>query len=206
MPLDASTRVLDCALHFRDAYTAGHCARVEWLAVELGRRCGLARTELDVLLSVSRLHDVGKIGVPDAILLKPGALDADEWTVMRTHPVIGEQLCAVLEHENVEHVARAVRHHHESWNGDGYPDGLNGEAIPICSRVTACADAYDAMTTRRVHQKARTHADAVGVICDDRGLRLDPWVTDRFLRFVEEADTRARLEHDRRSSPHDGAP
>ena len=176
---------LDVALRIRDGYTQAHCARVEGMAHALGRRCGLDARHLLILRAVAELHDVGKIGIPDAVLLKPGRFDAAEWALMQCHSAYGAEICAQLPHDEAAEVARAVRHHHEYFDGGGYPDGLAGEAIPVCARIVSVVDSYDAMTTRRAYQPVRGHAEALGILRDERGGKHDPHVLGHFLAFAE---------------------
>jgi cyclic di-GMP phosphodiesterase len=136
----------------RDAYTEGHCERLAAYAVTLGRALGLDRDELAALEYGGFLHDLGKIGVPDAVLLKPGILTADEHQRMQQHTVIGDRLCGGLR--SLARVRGIVRHHHERLDGSGYPDGLRGDAIPLLAQVIGIVDVYDALTTARPYKEA----------------------------------------------------
>jgi putative nucleotidyltransferase with HDIG domain len=135
------------------------------------------------------LHDIGKIGVPDGILRKPGALTDEEWGTMRQHPVIGEQI--LLPVERMQGVARIVRHHHEKWDGTGYPDGLRGEAIPLGARILAAVDAYGAITDERPYKQARSHEDGIHELRRCAGQQFDPEIVDAFCRVLER--TRAHV-------------
>lgn len=126
---------LDLALNARDPYTSLHSSRVEGLCMELGEQCGLSLRELELLRVAARLHDIGKIGIPDHILLKPGKLDPGEWEVMKSHSALGASIGGVLPHDDAGEIARLIRHHHEGFDGQGYPDGLAGEAIPFSARI-----------------------------------------------------------------------
>ena len=128
------------------------------------------------------LHDVGKVAIPQRILEKPGALDASEWEVMRTHPSIGEEIVRGVA--ALREAAAAVRHHHERYGGDGYPDGLAGTAIPIEARIVAAADAFSAMTVDRVYSKARTPAGAAIELRRSAGAHLDPAVVEALLAVL----------------------
>lgn len=146
----------------RDPYTEGHCARLSSYAANLGREMGLGDEDIVALRRGGVLHDIGKIAVPDAILRKPGPLDAHELGILRRHPVTGEQICRPLR--TLQRVLPIIRHHHEHWNGRGYPDGLAGEDIPLLARILQVVDAYDALTTSRPYKPAWTHQQAASVL------------------------------------------
>ena len=136
----------------RDAYTDGHCQRLAAYAVTLGRAMGLGQDELAALEHGGFLHDIGKVGVPDALLLKPASLTADEQQQMQQHTIIGDRLCGGLR--SLGRVRGIVRHHHERLDGSGYPDGLRGDAIPLLAQVIGIVDVYDALTTARPYKEA----------------------------------------------------
>lgn len=168
------------ALCARDTYTRGHCDRVCTLALALGRAFDLAEHELDALRLASQLHDIGKIGVRDDVLFKRGRLDAAQWEEMKAHSIHGERIVNQTFLSNRAEVAAMVRHHHEAFDGSGYPDGLVQAAIPRCSRILLVVDAYDAMTSGRPYRTPRSHAEAVGIIVGEAGTRLDPVVVAAF--------------------------
>src|SRR5450432_3697464 len=143
----------------KDPYTCGHCERLSDYSARLGEHLGLVEDEITALRRAGVVHDVGKIAVPDAILLKPGKLSEQEWKVMREHPVVGERICAPLKSFRL--VLPIIRHHHEKLDGSGYPDGLRGDAIPITARILQIVDVYDALTTDRPYKKAFTITDAL---------------------------------------------
>lgn len=184
---------LTTALSLRDAYTQDHCGRVEAICTALGRRCGLDPAQLPALLDAARLHDIGKIGIPDHILFKPGRLDPDEWKIMQSHAEAGARICAELDRPDAALLAEIVRHHHENFDGSGYPDGLAGDAIPLASRIIRVVDSYDAMTTRRPYQPSRSHAQAMAILRSERGTASDPLVFDHFAALLEE-DSQLRAE------------
>jgi putative two-component system response regulator len=159
------------AIEQRDKYTGGHCERLAWYSVSLGMALGLPRPQLLALHRGGFLHDIGKVAVPDAILYKPGSLDEHEWTLMRTHPVKGEEICRPMK--SLSPVLPVIRSHHERWDGSGYPDGLRGERIPLVARILQVADIYDAMTTVRPYKSAFSPAEALGMLDDEvaRGWR-----------------------------------
>jgi putative two-component system response regulator len=150
----AETVILSLALTIeaRDPSTEGHCQRLAAYGVAVGERLGLPTADLDALYRGGYLHDVGKIGVPDAVLLKPGRLTAEEFRIIQQHPIIGDRLCGNLR--ALHHVRPIVRHHHERLDGTGYPDGLRGDAIPLLAQIVSVVDVYDALTTRRPYKAA----------------------------------------------------
>jgi HD-GYP domain-containing protein (c-di-GMP phosphodiesterase class II) len=173
--LDASVGSLAALLDLRDGYTGRHSSTVVDLCEQVALRVGVAGAELGHLRIAAHLHDLGKIGVPDQILHKPGPLDDAEWSIMREHPVWGARaLEAIAEFRKA---ALAVRHHHERWDGTGYPDGLAGETIPIGARVIAVCDAYEAMTSHRPYRDALPEPQARERIVAGAGSHFDPAVT-----------------------------
>jgi HD-GYP domain-containing protein (c-di-GMP phosphodiesterase class II) len=170
-------------LDSRDHYTAVHSTEVAGLALEIGREMGMSQGELEHIDIAARVHDIGKVAIPDSILLKAGPLDDAEWKVMKTHPVVSAQLIEGLE--IYSSVADAVRHEHERWDGSGYPDGLRGEQIPLLSRVIAAADIYNALSTDRPYRKAFTYEETTRMIGEMRGTDIDPRVADALLLVVQ---------------------
>ena len=171
----------------KDPYTQGHCERLAAYSIALGKRLGLPAEELTALDRGGSLHDLGKIGIPDAILLKPTALSEAEWAIMREHPLIGERICLSLK--SLQRVLPIIRHHHERWDGSGYPDGLASEAIPITARILQIADIYDALTTARPYKPALSPQVACQTLQEEmaRGWR-DPDVARPFIELVERGD------------------
>ena len=167
----------------KDPYTHGHCERLADYSSRLGRQLGLSEDQITALRRAGIVHDVGKIAVPDAILLKPGRLTPDEWAVIREHSVIGERICAPLKSFRL--VLPIIRHHHEKLDGSGYPDGLRGEAIPIAARVLQIVDVYDALTTDRPYKKAFSIRDALQTMKEEVAKGWwDPRIFDQFERLV----------------------
>jgi HD-GYP domain-containing protein (c-di-GMP phosphodiesterase class II) len=175
LTLDASVQSLAALLDLRDGYTGQHSSTVVRLCAEVGRRVGVAGAEIEHLRIAAHLHDLGKIGVPDQILHKPGPLDDSEWSIMREHPVWGAR--ALEQIPGFRAASRAVRHHHERWDGSGYPDGLAGERIPIGARVIAVCDAYEAMTSTRPYRPALAEQLARERIVAGTGTQFDPAAT-----------------------------
>ena len=147
------------SIESKDPYTHGHCERLSNHSARLGEHLGLAENQIVALHRAGVVHDVGKIAVPDAILLKPGKLSEQEWKLMREHPVVGERICAPLKSFRL--VLPIIRHHHEKLDGSGYPDGLRGDAIPITARILQIVDVYDALTTERPYKRAFSITDAL---------------------------------------------
>jgi putative two-component system response regulator len=153
------------SLESRDASTAGHCERLSENAARLGRAIGLPEVHVRALAVAGILHDVGKVAVPDDILLKPGPLDPWERRIMQRHPVVGEEICAPLK--SLARVLPIIRHHHERMDGSGYPDGLRGDEIPLTARILQVVDVYDALTMRRPYRRALTPRQAISVMKDE---------------------------------------
>ena len=170
------------AMDARDTYTSGHSQRMAAWAEAVARELGMDEDAIGALRWSALLHDIGKIGVPDEVLRKPGPLDASEWSVMRRHPEIGAQIVAHVR--VLAPVAPIIRSHHERLDGSGYPDGLVGDAIPLGARIIAVADTYSAMTDERVYRRARSHQDAIAVLVGNRGRWYETTVVDAFLRVL----------------------
>ena len=174
------------AVEQRDNNTAGHCERLAALGVAMGMAMELPSQHLLALHRGGYLHDIGKIGMPDAVLFKPGPLSETEWRTMRTHTTKGEEICRPMK--CLAPVLPIIRSHHERWDGTGYPDGLSGNGIPLLARVLQFADIYDALTASRSYKEAMTSADALRVMQEetDRGWH-DPELMRLFLRLQHEA-------------------
>ncbi len=140
------------SIEARDSYTLGHCERLSPLAVRLGKRIGLSQDQCEALRIAGIVHDIGKVVIPDTILLKPGRLSFEEMKVIRQHPIEGERICSPLK--SLHRVLPIIRHHHERLDGSGYPDGLSGDKIPLTARVLQTVDIYDALTTDRPYREA----------------------------------------------------
>jgi putative two-component system response regulator len=170
------------AVEQRDPHTARHCERLASISIVLGTALDLPRESLRALYRGGFLHDVGKVGIPDAILFKPTSLTSEEWLVMRTHTIRGEEICRHVQ--SLAPVLPIIRHHHERWDGSGYPDGLRGAQIPILARVLQIADIYDALISPRPYKRALTAAEALKVIEKETefGWR-DPQIVNLFFRL-----------------------
>jgi putative two-component system response regulator len=183
----------------RDGYTGDHVARVAHNALVFGRELGLPPEELAILRRGAVLHDIGKLGIPDAVLLKPGGLTAAEWKIMQSHTVIGARLVSGMR--RMGPATDIIRHHHERWDGSGYPDGLKGETIPLLARIFQLVDIHDALAYARPYKPALTPAEVATTLVReaDQGWR-DPQLTTAFLDLLRRrpdalAPDPARLEH-----------
>jgi putative nucleotidyltransferase with HDIG domain len=170
----------------RDTYTAGHSERIASLAEAVGRALGCGEEEVRDIRRAALLHDIGKIGVPDQILRKPGPLTKEERAVMQHHAIIGEGI--LLSVERMRGVAKLVRYHQECWDGSGYPDGLSGEEIPLGARILAVVDAYSAMVDRRSYKRARPGRQAIKELEHCAGTQFDPRIVRVFCRMIERLD------------------
>ncbi len=187
----STLKALTSALETRDSETHGHSERVVTYSLRLGREYGLDRRQMKALEFGSLLHDIGKIGVPDSILRKPGKLTEDEWVLMREHPGHGQQILRGIEF--LEGAARVVSQHHEKWDGSGYPRGLRGEEIDVGARIFAVADAFDAITSDRVYRLGRPYQDAAQELDDWAGKQFDAEVVAAFHRVPREDWDELRL-------------
>jgi putative two-component system response regulator len=167
------------SIEARDPYTRGHCERLAEMSSRLGAQLGIPDEHIKALRWAGTVHDVGKVAVPDAILLKPGPLTLEEMTMMRRHSVVGERICAPLRAFRL--VTPIIRHHHEKRDGSGYPDGLRGEEIPLTARILQLADVYDALTTDRPYRTAVPSEEALQIMDDEA--KLGWWDQDLFDRF-----------------------
>ena len=177
-------QALTAALETRDAETHGHSERVVTFSLRLGREYGLTGPQMKALEFGSLLHDIGKIGVPDAILRKPAKLTDEEWVRMREHPMHGQQILRGIKF--LEGAAKVVAQHHEKWDGSGYPLGLKAEEIDICARIFSVADAFDAITSDRVYRKGRPYEAAAQELDEWVDRQFDPKVVEAFHRVPPE--------------------
>jgi putative two-component system response regulator len=169
----------------KDPYTHGHCERLALYSARLGERLGLPEEHITALRRAGVVHDIGKVAVPDSILLKPGPLSEKEWKIMRDHTIVGERICAALK--SFRHVLPIIRHHHEKLDGSGYPDGLCSEAIPITARVLQVVDVYDALTTKRPYKRALSGDEAFQTMEQVVGIGWwDPRIFHEFQKLIED--------------------
>jgi diguanylate cyclase (GGDEF)-like protein len=183
-------RAMIAAVDNKDGYTRKHSEEVTEYSLQIARGLGLGEDFYQTIRIAGILHDVGKIGVPDEILRKPGQLTADERAIMQQHPVFGGMIVGVMP--GMETVVEGVRYHHEHWDGTGYPDRLNGEAIPLLGRLMAVADAYSAMTTDRPYRKKMTPKQALAEIQRGIGTQFDPTMAETFIRVHQDEMTASR--------------
>ncbi|MCX6034202.1 MAG: HD domain-containing protein, partial [Chloroflexi bacterium] len=172
------------AMDVRDTYTQDHSQRMAAISDVLCRKLDVDEEQIQAIHSAAVLHDIGKIGVTDEILRKPGPLTSQEWDSMKRHPKIGADIVAPVN--KLIHVAPIIIAHHEKFDGSGYPYGLKGDQIPIGARILAVVDAYVAITDERVYRKARSHKEAMAELVKHSGSQFDPTVVDAFLKLVGE--------------------
>jgi putative two-component system response regulator len=175
------------ALEARDAYTRGHSDRVAEYTAMIGRAMGITGESFNNLVDGARLHDLGKIGIREIVLHKSSALTEEEYAHIKTHPGIGADIIGKME--AYRHLVPMIRHHHERFDGRGYPDGLAGKDIPLQARIIAVADAFDAMTSERPYRKTRSPNEALGEIREVAGTQLDPMVVKSFLGIQAQLDS-----------------
>ena len=171
------------SLEARDPYTSGHSSRVTDYAVRIAKTLGVSQTSVETLRYAGRLHDIGKFGIDEATLHKNAALSEEEWGVIREHPVKGERIVQWLGF--LDRAKPVVRHHHERWDGEGYPDGLKGEEIPFLTRILSVADCYDAMTSQRPYRAAMTRNQALAELEAGMSKQFDPAVVEQFARVLD---------------------
>ncbi|MHC4932828.1 MAG: HD-GYP domain-containing protein, partial [Planctomycetota bacterium] len=194
---EATLDAMVSAIESRDCETKHHCRRVQSHAVLLGRRLGLTPEQLVDISYGALLHDVGKIGVPDSILLKPGKLSDEDWTIMRQHTLIGHKMISRIKF--LKGAADVVLYHHERWDGAGYPYGISGEDIPLPARIFSVIDAYDAITSERVYKRAVPIDQAKKEIERCSGTQFDPKIVEVFLKITDEELLQTRTDAERDS-------
>lgn len=194
---------LSSAIDEKDTHTEGHSKRVTELALDIAKKLNLSEKDRNILELAARLHDLGKIGVSEAILSKPGKLNDEEWKIMKAHPLKGvkilqpaedikETLSAVqkarllIPKEDMKKIIPGIKHHHERYDGKGYPDGLQGEDIPLMARIIAVADAFDAMTSSRPYRPAMSEKEAIEELVRNAGYQHDPNIVEAFLQIRKE--------------------
>jgi putative two-component system response regulator len=173
------------AADFRDNETGMHILRMSYFSRILGEAMGMSRDESEQLQHASAVHDIGKIGIPDGILLKPGKLDHEEFEIMKTHSAIGAQLLSDIDSDLCRLAEKIALTHHEKWNGKGYPNRLSGADIPLEGRIAAVSDVFDALTSVRPYKKAWSVEDAIHLLVQERGHSFDPNIVDLFLQHKE---------------------
>ncbi len=207
--LQESIQALLRTLAARDPYTAHHSTRVTEIAVWFARRLDLGAAEVAALKNAAFLHDIGKIGISDTILLKPGPLTPEERALITTHPLIGEKIVEPLRLSQPER--EIILLHHERWDGQGYPRGLAGSAIPLLCRITALADVYEALTSDRPYRRRFTTAEALAEISAQAGTQFDPELAKKFVALMEphspaDSPSRPFFERSLPGGPQPGSP
>ena len=198
---------LICAVEFRDDETGEHVKRISHYSQELAKQMGMDREFCDLIFYASPMHDIGKIGIPDHILLKTGYFEPDEWTLMKSHTTIGSQILANNSSPYLKMGYDIALGHHERWDGSGYPGGLKGEAIPLPARIMQLADVYDGLRSKRPYKSAFEHSKAMDIILEGDGRTLpshfDPAVLEAFHRRanIMEEIFAASSEHEQRHQP-----
>lgn len=199
---DSSRTIIEAlarAMTARDGFTHQHAQRVQRYAAALANEaCIRDHRMLQAIDGAALLHDIGKLGIPDRLLHKPGPLTPDEYDQVKQHAIIGADILSAMAFPGP--LALIVRHHHENWDGTGYPDGLQGEAIPIGARVLAIVDCYDALTSDRPYRRALSHDRATAMILERRGTMYEPAIADTFVRIIEEL--RSAPDRERAGAPH----
>lgn len=179
------------ALELRDVETKGHSVRVVDFTLQLARNLGIPEEELDQYYYGALLHDIGKMGIPDRILLKEGALNEDEWSIMRLHPLYANRLLASIKHPHFS--IDIPTYHHEKWDGSGYPFGLQGTAIPLAARIFSVVDVFDALISDRPYRKAWAVDDVIDYLKRESGLSFDPKVVKEFIKLLHSELSRSYL-------------
>jgi len=182
---------LSNVLDSRDTYTEGHSFRVANLAQRIGFKLNLKQIDLDNLFLTGLLHDIGKIGIPDNILKKDGKLDKSEHDLIKSHPTIGRTIMRDIE--LYDDILNGIYHHHEFYNGSGYPDGIKGNDIPLFARIISIADTFDALTSQRSYNKRKSIIEATQIIQSQSGTQFDPYVVNIFLSMENELDKLSEL-------------
>jgi HD-GYP domain-containing protein (c-di-GMP phosphodiesterase class II) len=188
--MQSIARTLAVALGQRDRHTRLHSDRVVQLSAELGIQISLSEQELELLSLSAQFHDLGKIGIPDKVLHKPAPFELSEWECMKEHALIGERIILAIDGEDTSEVAQAVRHHHEHFDGSGYPDSLTGSTIPLYSRIISLADSYDAMVETRAYHKSRSHREVMDILNQESGIKHDPDLLHAFTAAIEKSEIR----------------
>ena len=177
---------LSVAAEYKDEDTANHIHRMSAYARVVAENMGLPEDQVQLIVHASPMHDVGKIGIPDHILLKPGKLTPEEWRVMKSHTLIGERILADADDDLIKAGQIVAISHHEKWDGSGYPKGLKGEVIPLLGRITAIADVFDALTSKRPYRPPMSNEKAFGIVEKSIGSHFDPKVGEAFFRGIDE--------------------
>jgi HD-GYP domain-containing protein (c-di-GMP phosphodiesterase class II) len=174
------------AAELRDDNTGAHVARVGRLSEIVAEKLGLSSEMVQDIGYAAPLHDLGKIGIPDTILLKPGRLTPEEFEIMKTHTIEGAEILSGTEAPVIEVAREIALYHHERWDGNGYPDGLSGEDIPLAARIVSVVDTFEAVTSRRPYSEERTVEEACKILIENKGKQFDPTIVDVFVTNLDE--------------------
>lgn len=177
---------LSMAAEYKDEDTGEHTKRIGHFSATIAKKLGLPDDEVETILYAAPMHDIGKIGIPDAILLKPGKLDKDEWNIMQTHTTIGGKILADSNINFIQLAYTAAMSHHEKWDGKGYPQGISGKDIPIIGRIVAVVDVFDALLSKRPYKQPFTLEKTLAIINEGKGNHFDPEIVDIFLENIDE--------------------
>jgi HD-GYP domain-containing protein (c-di-GMP phosphodiesterase class II) len=191
-----NTKGVAVALDERDHVTSRHCSRVAGLSLELGSACALSEHDLKILRTAAAFHDVGKIGIPDTVLLKITPFTEDDWAVMKSHSAKSQRIILAANLDDGDEIGRIARHHHERYDGTGYPDGLTGEAIPIMARIVALADTYDAMARTRVYRHGLPHDHIMRALYDEQGRQHDSYLFPKLVKLMTTSRYKARADRE----------
>jgi HD-GYP domain-containing protein (c-di-GMP phosphodiesterase class II) len=168
-----------------DPATARHCRRVAELSLELGRACSLSADNLRILKAAAAMHDVGKLRIPGTVFRKVAPLNEHDWAIMKTHPLESQRIIEETDLEDGDVIGLIARHHHERFDGTGYPDKLGGDAIPIMARIIALADTYDAMAHQRMYRQACSHDYIMRTLYDEQGRQHDGYLYQKLTKITE---------------------
>ena len=175
---------LGCAAEYKDNETGLHVIRMSWYSKFLAQQIEANSAWVDLLYTTAPMHDIGKIAIPDSVLLKPGKLDADEWDIMKTHVDCGVDILGDHESELMTMAREIAQHHHEKFDGSGYPNGLKGDSIPLSARIVAIADVFDALTSERPYKKAWSLEKAILLLEEEAGKHFDPELVPAFIKCM----------------------
>lgn len=193
------TIALSKALDSRDAYTLHHSEKVTNYSLAIAKKMGLSKDLLEVIQVGGLLHDIGKIGIPEHILNKPGKLEESEYNIVKSHPVIGYEMIKHVDGFQKNGILDIVLYHHERYDGKGYPEGLKGEQIPLVARIVAVADSFDAMSSNRVYREGINIGKILAEMRWNKGKQFDPEIVDAFLSIIESRELGSRLQFSNRS-------
>lgn len=198
---NASTEIIQALAHavdVRDEYTSGHCFRVSEMAYQIGKQLGLNQEELLYLKWSGILHDIGKLGIPEEIINKPGKLTPEEYDMIKQHTAMGLKILSGIT--PAPHIVEGIYYHHERMDGSGYPDGVAGKHIPLQARIIAVSDVWDALTSKRSYRDSLSKEEALAIMEKGRGNQFDPLILDIFMKIIENQSTDKREVHNEKKN------